>query len=78
MLQNLMTGSFQGQLMVVNKRESQVQGLAAFSDLTDLSEVDLAILAIPANACPKAIELLASQKQCKAFIVISTGLGELN
>ncbi len=78
LLHNLMTGSFQGQLMVVNKREAQVQGLTAFSDLDDLPEVDLAILAIPAQACPQAIELLASQKQCKAFIVISAGFGELN
>jgi acetyltransferase len=40
--------------------------------------VDLAILAIPAQFCLPAVEVLASRKNTKAFIIISAGFGETN
>jgi acetyltransferase len=38
--------------------------------------VELAILSIPAAACPAMVEILAKEKKVKAFIVISAGFGE--
>ncbi|VAW33541.1 Acetyl-CoA synthetase (ADP-forming) alpha and beta chains, putative [hydrothermal vent metagenome] len=78
MLYNIIAGGYQGDLMVVNKRATQVQGHKSYADINDLPDVELAILAIPAQFCPQAIEELAKYKNTKAFIVISAGFSELN
>jgi acetyltransferase len=76
MVKNLTEHSFQGEIFVVNPKEKEIQGIPAFSDVTDLPHVDLAILSIPAQFCLPAVEVLASQKKTKAFIIISAGFGE--
>ena len=38
---------------------------AAFADVKDIPDTDLAILAIPAALCPDAVEMLAAEKQVK-------------
>jgi len=78
MLFNIISGDYQGRLMAVNKRENTVQGQKTYNNINDLPNVDLAILAIPAQFCPQAIEDLAKNKNTKAFIVISAGFSELN
>ena len=42
-----------------------MQGVAAFADVKDIPDTDLAILAIPAALCPEAVEMLAAEKQVK-------------
>ena len=37
---------------------TEVQGVAAFADVKDIPDTDLAILAIPAALCPDAVEML--------------------
>ena len=37
---------------------------------------DLAVLAVPAVMCPDIVETLASEKQTRAFIILSAGFGE--
>ena len=44
--------------------------LLAFADVKDIPDTDLAILAIPAALCPDAVEMLAAEKQVKAFIIL--------
>ena len=78
MLHNIIKGDYRGQLMAVNKRENSVQGQQSYNRIDELPDVDLAILAIPAQYCPQAIEQLARDKNTKAFIVISAGFSELN
>ncbi|MBL4659334.1 MAG: acetate--CoA ligase family protein [Alcanivoracaceae bacterium] len=78
MLHNIISGGFQGELLVVNKREGRVQNLKAYKNIEDLPNTELAILAIPAQYCPQVIEDLAKNKNTKAFIVISAGFSELN
>lgn len=78
MLFNIINGNYQGELMVVNKREDQVQKHKSFHNIEQLPDVELAILAIPAKFCPDAIEELAKNHKTKAFIVISAGFSELN
>ena len=73
---NLLSGGYTGELRAVNPKETEVQGVAAFADVKDIPDTDLAILAIPAALCPDAVEVLAAEKQVKAFIILSAGFGE--
>ncbi len=75
-VKNLTEHSFKGKLYVVNPNDKEVQGIPAFAKVEDLPPVDLAILAIPAQFCLPAVEVLAAQKNTKAFIIISAGFGE--
>lgn len=75
-VKNLTEHSFQGEIFLVNPKEKEIQGIPAFASVEDLPSVDLAILAIPAQYCLQAVEVLASQKNTKAFIIISAGFGE--
>jgi len=75
-VKNILQGNFKGEIYVVNKKESEVQGIKCVNDVTDLPEVELAILAIPAQFCVDTVNVLAYQKNTKAFIIISAGFSE--
>lgn len=75
-LKNLLAGGYAGELRAVNPKESEVQGIRSFSDVKDLPDTELAILAVPAALCPEVVETLAAEKQTKAFIILSAGFGE--
>lgn len=76
-LQNILMGSFDGQVFGVNPKISEVQGIACVPDVKDLPQIDLAILAIPARFCPPTIEILVKEKGTKAIIVFSAGFSEM-
>ncbi|MFA9392074.1 MAG: acetate--CoA ligase family protein [Prolixibacteraceae bacterium] len=76
LLKNLLDNQFQGDLMVVNPKSSNVQGIISYKTVHEVPTVDLAILVIPAQYCVEAMEVLATQKKVKAFIVISAGFSE--
>lgn len=75
-LRNLINTGYSGKLMVVNPKVSTVQGVTSFKTLEELPQVDLAILAIPAQACPQTVDYLCSNKGCKAVIIYSAGFHE--
>ena len=75
-LRNLINGGYKGELRAVNPKETEIQGITSFADVSLLPDTDLAILAIPAAFCPGAIEVLARDKNVRAFIVLSAGFGE--
>lgn len=75
-LKNLLDGAYPGELFAVNPRESAVQGVSCVSSVDALTNVELAILAIPAEACVKAAKVLVQTKNTKALIVLSAGFGE--
>ena len=75
-LRNLINTGYSGKLMVVNPKASTVQGVTSFKTLEELPQVDLAILAIPAQACPQTVDYLCSNKGCKAVIIYSAGFHE--
>ena len=77
-LKNLIDRAYGGQLHVVNPKQDEVQGIKSYRDLNDLPQADLAILAVAAVHCPAAVELLATQKGTRAFIIISAGFSEEN
>ena len=60
----------------MNPKETEVQGVTAYADVKDIPDTELAILAIPAQMCPDAVEVLAAEKQVRAFIILSAGFGE--
>ncbi len=75
-LRNLIEKNYPGNLYVTNLKESEVQGIRSFSDPALLPDVDLAIIAIAAKYIPETVELLAKQKNTKAFIILSAGFSE--
>jgi acetyltransferase len=75
-VRNLLNGGYKGTLRVVNPKEDEVQGIKAFHDARELPPTDLAILVVAAKYCPDYVELLAKEKQVRAFIIISAGFSE--
>jgi acyl-CoA synthetase (NDP forming) len=75
-LHNIITGGYKGRLYVVNYKEDEVQGIKCYHYTEELPEVDLAILAIPANFCKETVRVLAEKKHTKGFIIISAGFSE--
>lgn len=75
-LKNLVDGNFKGDLYVSNPKEDEVQGIKSYRDLTELPNVDLAIIAIAAKYSLPTIEFLTENKNTKAFIIISAGFSE--
>ena len=75
-VRNLISGGYSGTLRIVNPKEDEVQGIKAFHDAREIPPTDLAILVVAAKFCPDYVELLAKEKQTRAFIIISAGFGE--
>lgn len=75
-LKNIIDGNFEGDLYVTNPKEQEVQGINCFKDPAELPQVDLAILAIAAKFCPQTVEILAKEKNTRAFIILSAGFSE--
>ena len=75
-LHNIITGGYKGRLYVVNYKEDEVQGIKCYHYTEELPDVDLAILAIPANFCKETVRVLAEKKNTKGFIIISAGFSE--
>ena len=75
-VRNLLSGGYRGVLRIVNPKEDEVQGIKAFHDARELPATELAILVVAAKWCPDYVELLAREKETRAFIIISAGFGE--
>ena len=75
-VRNLLSGGYQGTLRIVNPKEDEVQGIKTFHDARELPPTELAILVVAAKYCPEYVELLAKEKQTRAFIIISAGFSE--
>lgn len=77
-VKNIIDGGYAGRLLVVNPGEGKIQGIKSYKTVRDIGNVDLAILAIPAQSCLEVVSILAMQKKTKAFIIISAGFAETN
>ncbi len=75
-VRNIVQGGYQGTLHIVNPKEDEVQGIKVFHNAKELPPTEMAVLVIPAKLCPDTVEVLARDKQTKAFIIISAGFGE--
>lgn len=76
LVRNLLDGKYKGELYVVNAKEDDVQGLKSYHSVNDIPDTEMAIISIPGPSCPEAVDILAKQKNVKAFIVVSAGFGE--
>lgn len=74
-LLNLLESEFKGDLYAINHKEMKINGVKHFYHVDELSHVDLAIIAIPAEQCIQTVEILL-QKGAKAFIIFSAGFSE--
>lgn len=75
-LKNLIENKFAGQLYVVNPKADNVQGQQTYHSISELPQVDCAILAIPAKLCVETVRELCAEKGCKAIIIFSAGFNE--
>lgn len=75
-LLNIINGSFDGELYVVNRKEDVVQGIKSHHDVTEIPQAELAIISIPAKACLDVIKTLTQEKGTKAFVIFSAGFSE--
>jgi len=75
-LNNLLTNKFVGDIFVVNPKNKSIQGLNCVNNVTELPNVDLAIIAIAAKYTLETVKTLAYTKNTKAFIIFSAGFSE--
>ncbi len=75
-LHNIINGTFEKELYIVNSKGGIIQGIKAYTKVEDIPQVDLAIISIPANQCIETVDYLANKKGVKAFIVFSAGFSE--
>ena len=75
-LHNIIEGGYKGSLYVVNQKEDEVQGIKCYHQTSELPEVDLAIIAIPAQYCKETVRILVEKKKTKGIVIISAGFSE--
>lgn len=75
-LKNLVNNKYSGKLYVVNPKAENVQWQKTYHSISELPQVDCAILAIPAKLCVDAVKELCSEKGCKSVIIFSAGFSE--
>lgn len=75
-LKNLIDHNFKGELFAVNPKETNVQGIKCYQNITAIPNVDVAIIAIAAKFTLDTVKVLAQQKNTKGFIIFSAGFSE--
>ena len=75
-LKNLLESPFSGPIYAVNPKETEVQGVKCYAKVDDLPQVVCAILCIAAKFCAQTVDVLAKEKGCRGFIIISAGFSE--
>jgi acyl-CoA synthetase (NDP forming)/RimJ/RimL family protein N-acetyltransferase len=74
-LRNIVTGGFAGPVYPVNPRASSLEGLHCLASVEDLPEqVDLAVVAVPADAVVNVAER-CGRRGVRSLVVITSGLG---
>ena len=75
-VRNLVTGDFAGRVYVVNPNTSAVSGMPAYKSVAEIpDEVDVAIVAVPAEAVQEVV-LDCAAKGVHGLVVISSGFAE--
>ena len=77
-LRNLINSNFGGNIYVVNPKSENVQGLKSYKTVGELPQIDCAIIAVAAKFCIETVNVLAKEKNCGGFIILSAGFGEEN
>jgi acyl-CoA synthetase (NDP forming)/GNAT superfamily N-acetyltransferase len=76
LVRNLVLGDYQGRVYVVNSAAAAVAGMPAYAQVSDIpDEVDIAIIAVPADAVPDVVVDCAN-KGVHGIVVVSAGFAE--
>lgn len=76
LVRNLVLGDFQGRVYVVNPAAASVAAMPAYSSVSDIpGDVDVAIVAVPAEAVPDVV-LDCANKGVHGIVVVSAGFAE--
>jgi len=75
-LQNILVHGYKGKVYPINPESPEIMGLRALPSVLAVKEdIDLAIIAVPAEFVPKVMSECA-RKKVKGAVVISAGFGE--
>jgi acetyltransferase len=77
LIKNLTEHNYKGVIYAVNPKEREVQGFQCFKTVAEIPAVEMAIICIAAAYVKEAVEELATNKSCKAFIILSAGFSEM-
>lgn len=76
LVRNLVLGDFQGRVYAVNSAADAVAGMPAYAAVSDIEgDVDIAVIAVPAESVPEVI-LDCANKGVHGIIVVSAGFAE--
>ncbi|SNR52864.1 acetyltransferase [Lutibacter agarilyticus] len=75
-LKNLIDHNFKGKLVAVNPKETTVQNIKCFKNVSEIPNVDVAIIAITAKFTLETVQVLCREKNTKGFIIFSAGFSE--
>jgi len=76
-LLNTLVGGFKGKVYPVNPEATEIMGLKTYPSVLAIEDdIDLALIAVPANTVPKVMKECA-KKGIKGAIIISAGFGEI-
>jgi acetate---CoA ligase (ADP-forming) len=74
---NLMSGNFRGPVYPVNRSAKVVQSVPAYASVGDIPEkIDLAVIAVPAEAVPEAVQD-CMDAGVGSLVIISAGFSEI-
>lgn len=74
---NLISYGFEGEVLPVNPKGGEVQGLQAYQSIDELPEgLDQAVIAIPAKLVPDAVRQLGA-RGCKSAVILTAGFKEI-
>lgn len=75
-MRNMVEGEFKGKVFPVNPNTSKILGIKCYPNVTRIKErIDLAVISIPAEFVPKALED-CGKKRIRSVIIISGGFKE--
>ncbi len=76
LVRNLVMGNYTGSVYAVNPSAKSVSGLATYASVSEIpDDVDIAIVAVPAEAVPEVV-LDCANKNVHGMVVISSGFAE--
>ena len=75
-IKNILAGNYKN-LFVVNPKDNEVQGIKCHKNVSDLPQIDLAIICIASNYCEAIVKELCENKNTKAIIIVSAGFSEI-
>lgn len=76
-IQNYLNAGYEGRLYLVNKNAEEILGMRTYKSILDIRDrIDCAVIAIPAEAVPEALEE-CGRAHVKGTVVVSGGFAEV-